>query len=65
MYKFQKLILKEINNERINVRPPWNLVSDLDMYLSCPKMDLSCSRLLSQKLINIPSSPNIELSENE
>ena len=65
MCKFQKLILEEINNQGINVRPPWNLVSDLDMYLSCPKMDLSCSRLLSQKLINIPSSPNIELSENE
>lgn len=65
MYKFQKSILQEINNQGINVRPPWNLLSDLDMYLSCPKMDLSCSRLLSQKLINIPSSPNIELSENE
>ena len=65
MCKFQKSILQEINNQGINVRPPWNLVSDLDMYLFCPKMDLSCSRLLSQKLINIPSSPNIELSENE
>ena len=27
---------------------PWNLVSDFDMYLSCPKMDLSCSRILSR-----------------
>lgn len=61
----KNFILEETNKNGILTRPSWNLLSELKMYSSCPKMDLSCSRSLVKKIINIPSSPKIELNSNE
>ena len=61
----RNFILEETNKNGILTRPAWNLLSELQMYSSCPKMDLSCSKSLVKTIINIPSSPKIELNRNE
>ena len=54
-----EVILSETNKNRIFTRPAWKLISELKPYQDCPKMDLTCSKSLSKRVINIPSSPNI------
>lgn len=44
------------NDQGIMTRPAWTLMPDLPMYRSCPKMDLSVSKSLACRLVNIPSS---------
>ncbi len=48
--------LKVTNDQGIMTRPAWTLMSELSMYKNCPKMELSVSKNLSRRLINIPSS---------
>jgi aminotransferase in exopolysaccharide biosynthesis len=48
--------LSHTNNAKINTHPIWNLMTDLPMYSTCQKGDLSNSQYLSEQIINIPSS---------
>jgi perosamine synthetase len=50
-------ILAKTNDTGIMTRPAWKLMHKLPMYTKCPAMDLACAENLSQRLINIPSSP--------
>lgn len=52
-------ILEETNDLGIMTRPIWKLMSDLEMYRHCPKMDLSCAEQLVKRIINIPSSARL------
>ena len=52
-------ILKETNKNGIMTRPVWKLMHHLKMFKSCPKMDLSVSESLENRIINIPSSANL------
>jgi len=49
-------ILKETNESGIMTRPVWKLMHHLEMFKNCPKMDLSVSESLENRIINIPSS---------
>ncbi len=49
-------ILKFNNDKRYRIRPVWKLLNTLKPYKSFPKMDLSCSKKISYKTINLPSS---------
>jgi len=49
-------ILKETNENGIMTRPIWRLMHHLKMFNECPKMDLSVSESLENRIINIPSS---------
>jgi len=49
-------ILKETNENGIMTRPIWKLMHHLEMFKNCPKMDLSVSENLENRIINIPSS---------
>jgi len=49
-------ILKETNENGVMTRPVWKLMHHLEMFKSCPKMDLSVSESLENRIINIPSS---------
>ena len=57
-------ILAEAGKEGIMLRPAWCLMHELPMYRDCPRMDLSGSEDLAERLINIPSSANICLDED-
>ena len=49
-------ILEETNKNGIMTRPVWKLMHHLKMFKNCPKMDLSVSESLENRIINIPSS---------
>ncbi len=49
-------ILERLNQERISVRPAWELMHHLSMYRDVPRMDLSTAEKISKQIINIPSS---------
>jgi len=54
--KHRDTILKESNEAGFMTRPAWVPMHELKPYKDCPRMDLECAELLSQRLINIPSS---------
>ncbi len=52
-------ILKESHESKIYLRPCWNLLNDLPMYVEAPCGDLKEARNQSERLINLPSSPQL------
>jgi len=52
-------ILQATNEAGIMTRPVWVLMNELDPYCNCPRMDLSVAKSLSERLVNIPSSPGL------
>jgi perosamine synthetase len=53
--KSRDLLLKNLNDKGIMVRPAWELMINLPMYADCIHDDLTVCRNLSGKLINLPS----------
>lgn len=49
-------ILTVTNENGIMTRPIWKLMHHLEMFKNCPKMDLTMSESLEDRIINIPSS---------
>ena len=52
-------ILRLTNDSGIITRPAWALMNELPLFQNSPSMDLHIAKSLSQRLINIPSSPNL------
>jgi perosamine synthetase len=52
-------ILLATNNAGYMTRPAWILMHQLAAYQDCPRMDLTVAESLSRRLINIPSSCNL------
>lgn len=52
-------ILKITNENGIMTRPIWKLMNHLEMFKTCPSMDLSVSKSLENRIINIPSSAHL------
>lgn len=51
------MVLEQTNTQGIMTRPAWELIHQLKMYASCPRMDdLSVAQSILKHLINIPSS---------
>jgi len=59
--KFRDNILSVSNNSEIMTRPVWVPMNELEPFNDSPSMDLANAKLLSQRIINIPSSPSIVL----
>jgi len=49
-------IIRTLNKKRIQVRPGWKLLSQLNHFKKSPSMDLSISKSITKRIINIPSS---------
>lgn len=56
-------ILKALNDAGFMARPAWALMNELSPFYDCPRMDLGCAQSLVQRLINIPSSPQLGWGE--
>jgi perosamine synthetase len=56
--KLRDKILDYSNKNGIYTRPAWKLMSEIDHLRKFPKMNLSNSKELINKIINIPSSFN-------
>lgn len=54
--KKRNALLTELNQQKIGVRPVWELMHHLPMFLDAPKMDLSTAEKIASCLMNIPSS---------
>jgi perosamine synthetase len=52
-------VLEETNRQGIVTRPAWTLMSQLSMFQSCPRMDMSSAESLERRIINIPSSAKL------
>ncbi len=52
-------LLNEAYNSKIYIRPVWKLLSELPMYENCQKSQLIEAKYQSQRLINLPSSPQL------
>ncbi len=52
-------VLEATNQLGIMTRPLWNLMHTLPMYQHCPRMPLPVSEYLVQRVISLPSSPNL------
>lgn len=57
--KNRDLIIETTNNAGIMTRPAWLLMNDLEPFKGLPSMDLSMAKSLSERIINIPSSPGL------
>ena len=54
--KSVNFLIKELNKKKIHARPGWKLLSELNHLKNCPSMDLSISKRVTKRIINIPSS---------
>ncbi len=54
--KSVNVLIKKLNKKKINVRPGWKLLPTLNHLKKCPSMDLSISKKITKRIINIPSS---------
>jgi len=52
-------ILEAANDIGIGARAAWVPISQLPMYSDCPKMDLSGTQDLYNRIVNVPSSPHL------
>lgn len=51
--------LEFTNNNGVMTRPIWSLMNELKMFKECPKSDLSNSKWLEERVVNITSSVRI------
>ena len=49
-------IIKNLIRNKIFVRQGWELISNLEPFKTCPKMDLKSAKHIQSKIINLPSS---------
>jgi len=47
------------NKNDVMTRPIWRLINELEMYKNCQKDDLTNSKYLEQRVVNIPSSVRV------
>ena len=52
-------LLEYLNKKGYQVRPTWDLISDMKFYKNFPKMNLSQSKEIRATIINLPSSPEL------
>ncbi len=55
-------ILKYVSKKGFQIRPTWDLISEIKFYKKFPKMNLDKSKEIRSSLINLPSSPEINLN---
>lgn len=57
--KLREKVLNYCNNNGIECRPAWSLISEMDVYKKNPKANLENAIKLQKKIINLPSGLNI------
>ena len=56
---FRNYILEKTNEINLVTRPAWTKINELEPYRIFPRMDLSCAKSLHERIINLPSSPQL------
>lgn len=60
-HTFRDVLLTELNAKGIGVRPVWMPMHQTAMYRDAPRGPLPMTEFLADRLINLPSSPIVEL----
>ena len=60
--KLKNKIIKKSHKNSIYVRPAWKLISELKPYKKCSRMNLSGSKEIYKRIINVPSSQSLILN---
>lgn len=61
--QYREVLLEKLNENTIQARPVWTLMYRLPMYIQCPRMECLVAEDISDRLINIPSSPYLVRSD--
>ena len=56
-------ILKGMSEDKIQTRPIWALISDLEPYKDCQRTDLSKANYYFKRVVNIPCTTNLSLDD--
>ena len=56
-------ILKGMSEDKIQTRPIWALISDLEPYKDCQRTDLSKANYYFKRVVNIPCTTNLTLDD--
>ena len=59
--KYRDDLLSAANNSGIMMRPIWVSMNELKPFKDSPSMELTNAKLLSKRIVNIPSSPSLTL----
>ena len=57
--KIRDQIFSSLIKKNINCRPTWKLLHKLPMYKNCPRDNTDEANILENKIITLPSSPNL------
>lgn len=58
-------LLGAANDVGLHCRPVWSTLHQLEMYKSCPRMDVSVAEGLERRIINVPSSAKLAEQAND
>lgn len=56
-------ILQGMSEDKIQTRPIWALISDLEPYKDCQRTDLSRANYYFKRVVNIPCTTNLSLAD--
>ena len=57
---FRDEIITEANSQGLSLRPCWSLLHTLPPYMSAPRAELPVAESLERRIINLPSSANLQ-----
>ncbi len=61
--KLRDKILNYMNKKGIRVRPIWQLLHTINVFKNYPRMEIKIAKILEKKIINLPSSPHLNIDE--
>ena len=61
--KLRDKILNYMNKKGIRVRPIWQLLHTINVFKNYPRMEIKAAKILEKKIINLPSSPHLNIDE--
>ena len=61
--KLRDKILNYMNRKGIRVRPIWQLLHTINVFKNYPRMEIKIAKILEKKIINLPSSPHLNIDE--
>jgi len=61
--KIRDKILKYMNKRGIRSRPVWQLLHTIKVFTKYPHMEIKKAKILEKTIINLPSSPHINIDE--
>jgi hypothetical protein len=59
---YKETIIHSLDDNGIEIRPAWNLLSTLKPFLTCPAMDTPVGKDVQERIINLPSGSGVNIA---